>query len=511
MFNNREEASINSIQTCDSENECNEVEDEDDLTKIIPPEVEDTKLWPKTRYILGVLGFLGFANVYAMRVNLSVAIVSMINHTAFPQPSTNSNIYDHCPANTPTNNTKPSQNGEFDWDESTQGIVLGSFFYGYVLTQIPGGRFAELFGGKLVYGIGVLLTGIFTILSPIAARTNFTLFIIVRVLEGMGEGVTFPAMHAMLARWIPPLERSKFAAYVYAGTNFGTVISLPLSGWLCSLEFMGGWPLSFYLFGVLGVIWFIFWVFLVYDTPSSHPRIDRQEQAYILASIGPQDEEKGPIPWWNMLTCVPLWAILITQCGQNWAFYTLLTELPTYMDQILHFDIESNAILSSLQYLTSWWFGVACSIFADWLLGKGYLSQSTSYKLWNSVASIIPSVGLLIVAWLGCDRISVQWVLAISGAFGGAVYAGNQMNHIALSPKYAGTMYGITNAAANTCGFLAPFVVGRIINGRETLGQWRMVFYLAAGINMGANLFYVAFGSAREQPWSRSQRLSSAN
>lgn len=41
-----------------------------------------------------------------------------------------------------------------------------------------------------------------------------------------------------------------------------------------------------------------------------------------------------------MLTCVPLWAILVTQCGQSWAFYTQLTELPTYMSQILHFDIQ---------------------------------------------------------------------------------------------------------------------------------------------------------------------------
>lgn len=68
-----------------------------------------------------------------------------------------------------------------------------------------------------MFGLGVLITALFTLLSPIAARTNFPLFIIVRILEGMGEGVTFPAMHAMLARWIPPLERSKFAAYVYAG------------------------------------------------------------------------------------------------------------------------------------------------------------------------------------------------------------------------------------------------------------------------------------------------------
>lgn len=95
-------------------------------------------------------------------------------------------------------------------------------------------------------------------------------------------------MHAMLARWIPPLERSKFAAIVYAGANFGTVVSLPVSGWLCSLDLMGGWPLAFYIFGALGLVWFIFWVFLIYDTPSCHPRICRQEQSFILASIGPQ-------------------------------------------------------------------------------------------------------------------------------------------------------------------------------------------------------------------------------
>lgn len=74
--------------------------------------------------------------------------------------------------------------------------------------------------------------------------------------------------------------------YLVSGANFGTIISLPLSGWLCSFD--GGWPLSFYIFGVLGIIWFVFWIFLVYDSPTSHPRIDHQEKAFILASIGPQ-------------------------------------------------------------------------------------------------------------------------------------------------------------------------------------------------------------------------------
>lgn len=41
------------------------------------------------------------------------------------------------------------------------------------------------------------------------------------------------------------------------------------------------------------------------------------------------------------------------------------------------------------------------------------------------LASVIPSVGLLGVAWVGCDKVSVLLLLSITGAFGGAVYAGN--------------------------------------------------------------------------------------
>jgi ACS family sodium-dependent inorganic phosphate cotransporter-like MFS transporter 5 len=62
--------------------------------------------------------------------------------------------------------------------------VLSSFFYGYFITQYPGGRLAELYGGKWVFGIGILVTSVFTLLTPIAAHTNFGLLIAVRVIEG---------------------------------------------------------------------------------------------------------------------------------------------------------------------------------------------------------------------------------------------------------------------------------------------------------------------------------------
>ena len=63
-----------------------------------------------------------------MRVNLSVAIVYMVNGS--------------------------DKGVHFHWDEAQQGIILGMFFYGYVLTQLPGGRLAELVGGKWLFGVG---------------------------------------------------------------------------------------------------------------------------------------------------------------------------------------------------------------------------------------------------------------------------------------------------------------------------------------------------------------------
>ena len=62
--------------------------------------------FPKKRHILGFLGFLGFANVYAMRVNLSVSIVAMVNSSAILN-NTNYNLTDSCPVYAPTNSSIP--------------------------------------------------------------------------------------------------------------------------------------------------------------------------------------------------------------------------------------------------------------------------------------------------------------------------------------------------------------------------------------------------------------------
>lgn len=76
----------------------------------------------------------------------------------------------------------------FDWDEETQGFILSAFYYGYIVTHLPGGMLAERFGGKYTLGFGVLSTAVFTLLTPWAVDFGgATGLIILRVLEGLGE------------------------------------------------------------------------------------------------------------------------------------------------------------------------------------------------------------------------------------------------------------------------------------------------------------------------------------
>ena len=67
------------------------------------------------------------------------------------------------------------------------GLLLSSFFYGYIFTQIPGGWLATKYGGKNLFGGGILATALFTLITPPAARISPYLLASVRILEGLCE------------------------------------------------------------------------------------------------------------------------------------------------------------------------------------------------------------------------------------------------------------------------------------------------------------------------------------
>ncbi|KAM6997678.1 sialin [Tautogolabrus adspersus] len=478
-----------------------DTEGDEQETPLLPRSQEDkvqrAPACCSSRYCLALLSSFGFFVVYSLRVNLSVAMVDMLNTTH--QSSTN-HSFSVCPPH--ASPTRPKHNHTarvYDWDSETQGWILGSFFYGYILTQIPGGYLAGRFGPKWLMGLGILGTAVFTLLTPVAADLGAGYLIALRVLEGVGEGVTFPAMYTMWAAWAPPLERSRLLTISYIGAQLGTVVSLPLSGEIC---FYLDWTYVFYVFGAVGVVWFVLWALLVFDSPNTHPRISEREKNYITTSLKSElSPSQGVIPWKAIVTSRPLWAIVVAHFSYNWTFYTLLTLLPTYMNDILGFSIQQNGILSALPYMGCAVFAVLSGQLADYLRETLLYRTVVVRKSFTLVGMIGPALFLVAAGYTGCNYTLAVTFLTLSSALGGVSASGFNINHLDIAPSYAGILLGITNTFATIPGMVGP-VIARALTKHNTIEEWQAVFYIAAAINLMGASVYTMFGRGSVQPWA---------
>ena len=171
------------------------------------------------------------AIIYGLKVNISVAIVAMVNHTAI---GANNKHIEH--------NNDTFKDGPFAWTGTEQGAVLGSYFVGYFLTQIPGGRLAELHSARLVFLVSVLLNILASLLTPLASALDHRVLAALRLVAGCGGGCTFPALNVMIAAWSPPQERSSVASICFGGASLGTVISTLTSGIEDELDWIWSQP-----------------------------------------------------------------------------------------------------------------------------------------------------------------------------------------------------------------------------------------------------------------------------
>lgn len=184
---------------------------------------------------------LGFMLNYMLRVNMTIAIVSMVmpsndtsphsnssdrpgvsecfdrritaNVTSFdadgptskvaPDPAATSPVY---PARTThvrplrylslvssrsleirdlgSRSQEETNRTKYPWNEYQVNLVLGSFFWGYVCTELPGGRLAEIVGPKRVFGYSMLVSSAITFLTPLSATYGYVAVVVLRALIG---------------------------------------------------------------------------------------------------------------------------------------------------------------------------------------------------------------------------------------------------------------------------------------------------------------------------------------
>lgn len=273
---------------------------------------------------------------------------------------------------------------------------------------------ATKFSAKWVMWFAVFINVVCTLLTPASAYWNMWAVVLMRVLEGIGGGVTFPAEHTLIASWAPPQERSTISSIIYAGTALGTVISMLMAGILAE---MYGWASIFYVMGGLSCIWLVLWIIFIQDTPSSQPLIDQEERDYILTSLGNTGGHghgaPKAIPWKAFFTSKPFLGILIAHICNNWGWYMLLIELPIYMNGVLKFAIKENAIFTATPFLTLWFFSIAISKTLDTLRAKNVINTTQARKIATMFASVIPLFCLLALCFIGCRKMAAV-VIAVS-------------------------------------------------------------------------------------------------
>ncbi|ODM94567.1 putative inorganic phosphate cotransporter [Orchesella cincta] len=452
---------------------------------------------------------------YSMRFNISIAIVSMVNN----HPMVNDNEPETtvtrgmCPALQSQANESLSKLETFEseqlaptfnWDERDQGLILGSFFWGYVITQVPGGILAQKFGAKWVISLGMMSTAALSLILPTAAIWGGKeVVIFIRVLQGISEGVVFPAMTILLAKWTPPQERAHLAALCLSGASFGNAATMLISGHLITAF---GWPAVFYAPGILVIIWFIFWTMLVYSSPEKHPRISKNELRHLEESLGTGKSAESvnmcDVPWKEIACSGPFWAIFIAQFSNSWGHNVLKSESSKYLHSALRFDIHQNAYLSATPDLCQWIFTVVVGRVVDYLVANKMLTLIQARKLCNSIGQWGSALMFAGIVFAGCNRSLAVVCFIMSGMINGAMLCGSLINPMDISPNYAGSIEGVINSVANIAGFGAPYVAGLILYSEPTIIGWRYVFFIPVVCNLIGNTAFLIGSSVKIQKWN---------
>ena len=417
------------------------------------------------RFKVVFLSFLAVFICYIDRVNISVAIIPMQE--------------------------------QFGWSESQVGIILGSFYFGYMITMILGGYLADKYGGKKVLGYALLIWSLFTIITPFFAYQGLWWLILIRILMGLGEGVTFPSWHAIYARWIPFQERTRAIGFTNSGIAAGTLFGFAVAALIIANY---SWEWVFYSFGLLGFFWYFFWNNIVTSFPEDNKFLSDEELHYIKTEA-PSRESAPTIPLLQLIRNAPFMAIAVATFCNNWSLYTFLSYLPKYVNAPvaqggMGIDLGSNVFIYSvlIPSLVAIFSLILGGFLADGLIKRGYGLLNVRRSL-NSIG-FFGSALLLYLISLEDSLINVVILLSLINVCSGICAGGFGVNHADLGPKYTGSLVGIAGSIGMLAAIISPIAAGYIL---EITNSWSSIFYVCTFVLLFGGTFYLLFASVEKQ------------
>ncbi|RZC53892.1 hypothetical protein C5167_012747 [Papaver somniferum] len=408
---------------------------------------------------------------------------------------------------------------QFGWNSSTAGLVQSSFFWGYALSQLPGGWLAKLFGGRKVLEVGVLMWSLATICVPFAAGFMPAL-VLSRILVGIGEGVSPSAATDLIARQdtstymsIPIEERSRAVAFVFGGLSVGSVAGyVPFTLILAPpLIQTYGWESVFYLFGFFGVVWCFGFQFIEGQSAFAVENITRTPQSIASGPVTSNSSTKSwkdvgsslkDVPWKSFLKSEAVWAMTYAHFCGSWGHYTCLSWLPTYFSEELDLNLTEAAWVSVLPPLASILVTSVASQVADNLISSG-VETTTVRKICQTIAFLSPALCMTLSSVdLGLPPWEVVAILTSGLALSSFALSGLYCTHQDISPEYASILLGITNTVGAVPGIVGVALTGYLLDSTHS---WSMsLFAPSIFFYLTGTAVWLKYASSKPQKFSKS-------
>ncbi len=334
------------------------------------------------------------------------------------------------------------------------GWVVGVFAISYAAFEIPTGSMGDRIGPRKVLTRVVVWWSVFTSLTGYVS--NFFALLATRFLFGAGEAGAYPNSSVSISRWFPSTERARAQGLVWMASRIGGAVS----PWLVvPIQVRYGWRMSFYVFGILGVVWAVIWYSWFRDHPSEKRGVTAGEMREIgAASSAPSHHG---LPWGQALRNGNLWWIMVMYHTYCWGSYFYLSWLHTFLARGRGFDSDDLFRYSWLPFLFGGTANLLGGVVSDSLIKRVGLKWGRRSV---GIAGLGASAVFIFATTFTQDKIASVILLALG-------YAGSDfMLPVAwavcldVGRKYAGAVTGAMNTAGQIGSFLTSLAFGYLVS-----------------------------------------------
>jgi ACS family hexuronate transporter-like MFS transporter len=370
----------------------------------------------------------------------------------------------------------------FNWTNKDYAAIMVSFKIAYGIGLLFMGGIIDRFGTKIGYTISIAIWSVFGMLHA-AIRPAFSLigFIVARFGLGIGESGNFPAAIKTVAEWFPKKDRAFATGIFDASTSVGAILAPFIVGAVVSVE-GDNWQIPFLFTGVLSALWVFLWL-RTYKKPEIHPKLSKEELAYINSDSDEETIEK--IPWLKLLPKKETWAFSLTTITDGvWWFYLFWGA--KFLGEKFGVDIKNIGI----PFLIIFVMADAGSLFG------GYVSGALIKKGWSinkarKITMLVCAIIILPVSFV--PVIASKWLAVFLIGLAAAGHQSWSINGYTLVsdvfPKKAtASVIGIGKMIGVAFAIIADIALGAVLDTANNSGYFWA--FIIAGLSY---LFIIGF------------------